>query len=72
MSDIEKIDMLAEILDENANSLNLDTALDSLENWDSMTALTLIALFDGELGKVLTAEQIKSFKTIRDIAKAMG
>lgn len=71
MSDIEKIAMLAETLDENPASLTLDTVLDSLENWDSMAKLSLIVLFDSKLNKTLTADQIKLFKTIDDIVKAM-
>jgi len=71
MSDTEKISMLAETLDENAESLTLDRKLASLKRWDSMARLSLIILFDSSLGKVLTADQIKSFQTIGDIVKAM-
>ena len=71
MTDNEKILMLAETLGESAESLTLDTELNTLENWDSMATLSLIVLFDDQLNKVLSADQIKTFKTIGDIVKIM-
>ena len=41
--------------------------LSELENWDSMTKLSLIVLMDDEFEKKLTGEQIKSFVTVKDI-----
>ena len=61
IEDIE--DML--MLDE--GDLILDTELDKYEDWDSMSYLTLIALFDSKLNKKLDFETIKSFKTANDI-----
>lgn len=71
MNNNEKIAMLANALDENAESITLDTALDSLESWDSLGMLSLIAFFDKQFGKSLTVDQIKAFKTVGDIVKEM-
>lgn len=72
MNNNERITMLANALGESAESLTLDTPLDSLENWDSMAMLSLIVMFDSQLGKTLTADQIKTFKNVNDIVNAMG
>lgn len=40
-----------------------------LDEWDSLTALSLIAYFDMNLGKKLSGDQIKSAITFQDLYK---
>jgi len=71
MTNKEKIRLIEDTLELSENTLTEDTFLADIENYDSMTKLTLIVLCDDEFGKKLTGEQIKSFKTIKDILDFM-
>ena len=72
MSDEKKLELLADTFDCEIADLNADLKLDELENWDSMTKLSLIVLMDDEFGKTLTSNEIKAFKTIGDVMAFMG
>ncbi len=67
MTDKEKLNMLEDLLIVEPDSLNEDTELMDLAEWDSMAVISLIAMFDSEFGKEITSTEIKNFKTIRDI-----
>ncbi len=72
MTDEKKMELLADTLDCDAEDLNADIVLEELDNWDSMTKLSLIVLMDDEFGKTLTSNDIRAFKTIGDIMAFMG
>jgi acyl carrier protein len=58
----------AEMLDETAPELiNAKTNFRELEEWSSLTALTLIAMVDEEYSIKLTGEDIRSSHTIEEI-----
>lgn len=44
-----------------------ETEFRNLESWDSLTALSIIAMVDDEYGITLTGEDIKKSNTIGDI-----
>jgi len=67
----EKLELLADIFEMEVDSLDLSVKLADLPNWNSMTRLSLIVLFDDEFEKKLTGEQIKKFSTIKDIIDYM-
>ncbi|MGI5892701.1 MAG: acyl carrier protein [Bacillota bacterium] len=67
----EKIALLEETFELEEGELKEDMKLDELEAWDSMAKLSLIVLMDDEFDKKLTGEQIKSFKTVKDILDFM-
>ncbi len=71
MTDEKKLELLADTFDCEAEELSADMALEDLENWDSMTSLSLIVLMDDECGKTLTSDDIKKFKTVGDIMAFM-
>ena len=66
MNEKEKIELLEEIMDLEAETLKLDDALDEYEEWDSLTALTFISEMDSRFSKKITGEQIKAFATVAD------
>ena len=68
MTEREMIDRLADVLDQDAGALSLDTALDAI-GWDSMGMLSIIALAKTN-GKTITGAQIRAFKTVGDILQA--
>ncbi len=72
MTNEKKLELLADVFDCDAEELNADLVLEELENWDSMTKLSLIVLMDDECGKTLTSNDIKAFKTIGDVMDYMG
>lgn len=72
MTSEEKISLLEDALELDANTLNEDSVLADVAEFDSMAKLTLIVLCDDEFGKKLTGEQIRGFKTVKDILDFMG
>ncbi len=71
MTNKEKLNLLEELLDIQRNTLTEDTALNNLEEWDSMAVIATIAMFDSDFGKVISADEVKAFRTIRDIMAEM-
>lgn len=67
----EKIQLLADMFEIEAEEINADTVLADLDAWDSMSKLSLIVLMDDECGKKLTGEQIREFVTVGDILNFM-
>ena len=72
MTQEEKIALLEDMLELDKGSLNPETALAEIDEYDSMAKLSLIVLMDDEFSKKLTGEQIREFKTIQDILDFMG
>ncbi|MCI8288034.1 MAG: acyl carrier protein [Lachnospiraceae bacterium] len=71
MSDKEKLAMLEETFDVDAGTLSADMELDGIEEYDSMTKLSLIVMIEEEFGKKLSGTEIKEFKTVQDILNIM-
>jgi acyl carrier protein len=59
------LDKIAEILE--VDSVSVQDQLSSFEEWDSLTALSIIAMVYGDYSKKLTNEQLKNFSTIGDL-----
>lgn len=72
MTQEEKIALLEDMLELDANTLTPETELTAIDEYDSMAKLSLIVLMDEECGKKLTGEQIREFKTIADVLNFMG
>ncbi len=72
MTKKEKIRLIEDTLELNENTLTEETLLADIENYDSMSKLTLIVLCDDEFDKKLTGQQINLFKTVKDIIDFMG
>ena len=63
----EAITWVAELIDEDPNSLNERTSRDQVPAWDSLGVLTLMAGFDEKFGIVLEDEDMQHMKTVNDI-----
>ena len=62
------IEKLAEQFDETpAEVFNSDTEFKELEEWDSMSALSIIAMVDEEFGTTIKAEEIRSVDTVSEL-----
>lgn len=71
MTNQEKIEMLEETWELDEGTLTADTALEDVDEYDSMAKLSLIVLMDDEFGVKLTGDMIKGFETVSDILKLM-
>ncbi len=71
MTDQEKIAMLEEAWELDEDTLTPDTVLADVEEYDSMSKLSLIVLMDDEFDVKLTGDVVKSFETVSDILKLM-
>ena len=67
----EKLSMLEEMLEMDEGTLKPEMTMDDLENWDSVTALSLIVLLDENFSKSISGKEIKALKTVDDILKYM-
>jgi acyl carrier protein len=57
-----------QILDDEPNfNLELNSKFRDLDEWDSLTALSLIAMLDEEYKITVTGDQIKNLETLGDI-----
>ncbi|GHV51649.1 hypothetical protein FACS1894216_06200 [Synergistales bacterium] len=68
----ENLRKLEDLFALDSGALAPEMALDDVEQYDSMTKLLLVVLMDDEFGKKLTGEQVKAFKTVRDILDFMA
>lgn len=71
MSTKEKLALLEEMFDMDEGTLDAETELSNLDQWDSMAKLSLIVLMDDECGKELKSDDIKKFNTVQDILDFM-
>lgn len=65
----EKISMLEDIMDLDEGTLTLDSVLDDLEEWDSLSKLSLIVAAKQNFGLILKADILQGFKTVNDICQ---
>ncbi len=71
MNEKEKLALLEETFDVDEGELSADMSLDDIDEYDSMTKLSLIVMIEEEFGKKLTGAEIKEFKTVQDILDIM-
>jgi acyl carrier protein len=68
----EKTRLLAEMLEVDISEVQADKQLESLSNWDSMAALSLIALLEEHFGRSdIDGTQIRQMKKVSDIFEVM-
>jgi len=67
----EKLNILEELLSIEKDTLDENTLLEDIEEWDSMAVISVIAMFDSVFGKEIESEEVKRFKTIKDIIDRM-
>jgi acyl carrier protein len=61
------IEQLKEILEIDDRKINLEDEFRSYPEWDSMAALSVIAMIDEEFGVVLNTETFGKLRTIADL-----
>lgn len=71
MSNEKKIELLAEILDLDVEELTPETSLADMTEWDSIAALSFIAMMDEEFGKEVKGAEVKKIATVQDAMDLM-
>ena len=71
MEKTHKIELLAEILDQDPEDIKEDMALEEIDEWDSLAILSFIAMMDEEFEKEVSGATIKSLITISDVLALM-
>lgn len=72
MNKQEKISLLEEIMDMEEGTLKEDIVLSDLDEWDSMSRLSVIVMMSDEFGKTISGEDVKKFVTVNDILEQMN
>ena len=72
MTNEEKLNLIEEVLELDENTLTPEMVLADIEEYDSMSKLSLIVMVDDECNKKLTGEQLREFVTVQDILDFMG
>lgn len=63
----EKIEMLADIMDVDEETISVETNLSDVEEWDSLSSLSLTVEMKRKFNLTLSTTVLKSFKTVGDI-----
>lgn len=71
MNNEKKMELLADILDIEAEELTPETRLVDMEEWDSIAALSFIAMMDEEFGKEFKGVDVKKIVTVQDALNVM-
>lgn len=53
--------------DTDVSEIQANTEYQELEEWSSITAMSLIALAKAEYGKTITGREVRSCKTVEDL-----
>ncbi|MDO5154429.1 MAG: acyl carrier protein [Eubacteriales bacterium] len=67
MTEQEKLEKIAEILDLEVEEVDIEADLESLEEWDSVAILSFIAMMDEEFEKEVKGSEIRQMKTVKDL-----
>lgn len=71
MSEKEKLALLEEMLEFEEGQLEATQKISDIDEFDSMARLSLIVLFEDELNKKITGDDIDKYVTVQDILDAM-
>lgn len=67
----EKLTLITEALDADRANVKADTKLNSMDEWDSMGKISIIAMLDKKYNKTIDVEQLESLTTVQDILNLM-
>lgn len=71
MTNEEKIAVLEDLMEVDEGTLTPETLLSNIEEWDSVSFLSFMAMMDEKFGKVVTGSEIKTKETIADLMALM-
>ena len=71
MTQQEKLALLEETMELDEGTLKPETLLADIEEYDSMTTLSIIVMMEDEFGVKLDSKTVKAFKSVEDILNLM-
>ena len=71
MTNEEKIELIADVMDLDASEITPETKLADLDSWDSVALLSFIAMMDEKFNKAIKGAEIRAFVTIQDAMDVM-
>ncbi len=60
-------EQITEIFELNTGEISIEDKFRDYEKWDSLTGLSLIAMFDSEFGVVIESNEFKKLITVGDL-----
>ena len=63
----EALEWIAEVFEEPADAIQLESTADDIPAWDSLGVLNLMAAFDEDFDIQLSDEDLQQLKTVGDI-----
>lgn len=67
----EKLSLLEETMEMDEGTLKADMDLSDVDEYDSMSKLSIIVMLQDEFGVKITSEQIRAFIKVQDILDVM-
>ena len=67
----EKLALLTETIEAGPGDLKPGTELETLDYWDSLSKLSVLAMFTTKFNRDLGVDTIRGFKTVDDILQEM-
>lgn len=67
----EKLSLLEETMEMDEGTLKADMDLSDVDEYDSMSKLSIIVMLQDEFGVKITSEQIRAFVKVKDILDVM-
>ena len=71
MTNEEKIAILEELMEVDEGTLAPETLLSNIEEWDSVSFLSFMAMMDEKFGKTVIGSEIKTKETVGDLMAMM-
>ena len=73
VNEIKVIELVKDIFEDlDTSKFNSETEFKNNDEWDSMTALSLITVIDQEFGITISGEKIKELNTIKDLINILN
>ena len=66
---INFIELFSEIVEMEPSGIVMETELETLDVWDSLSAVLFVGIAEEKYNKILDAEEIQSAKTVFDLYK---
>ena len=67
----EKLALLTETMEAEPDELKPETVLESLDVWDSLAKLSLLAMFSTRFKREIEIDKVRAFATVNDILEEM-
>lgn len=67
----DKLALIEECMDLDAGTIRIEDELDNFDEWDSVTALSILAMMGEKFNKTISGEDLKKAKTVSDILAMM-